>query len=487
MKRIFGLLTTTGLLILLTSPWPAPAATNWTAADGNWETDTNWDGGVPDESTDAVIDVDGAIVRTVTVGIGNQSTADLTCAEDLDINGGNLTVYGVGALSGGLSVRDGYWFESYGVGATTTIHGPLTVEHGTGDSGLWATSGGALNDSVTTTYSIDGANLRADSFGGDQAIINFDNLTSYSAAGVTHRCWFWPKGNSSQVNVPNLTTITGNNGTGGERFELWAEESGRIDASGVTTMSDVVYVFSSGTDSLVDLSSLTSFADATGDASLHDYNFDAWLDVYDSGVIALNPAARTTLTNVRLYAGDKALPGDINAFEVEMIRTGDGRGDLTGHGTLSIQSLINTSATVAPGDRAEWSSGLGQPLEGTCGITGHYTQGADGALEISISEMAAGGYDLFEVGGDATLAGRLTVALDENYVPQAGDSFVVLTAAGVDGDFDVFDVQDPGGVLAPAMSVTYDINPTDVTVSIVPEPLTLALLAVGGLAMTRRR
>ena len=60
-------------------------------------------------------------------------------------------------------------------------------------------------------------------------------------------------------------------------------------------------------------------------------------------------------------------------------------------------------------------------------ITGDYTQTATGAFDIEIGGLIAGdNFDQLVVNGAASLAGTLNVTLINAFVPEVGDSFLIL-------------------------------------------------------------
>ena len=126
---------------------------------------------------------------------------------------------------------------------------------------------------------------------------------------------------------------------------------------------------------------------------------------------------------------------------------------------------------------------------GTATILGDYVQGADGTLAIDIGGYGEGTeFDVVDITGLADLAGTLDVALIGGFEPVLTDAFTILDAGQLVGTFDTLDTSD-ALFSNPAMGweVLYDYEAGTVTLVVVPEPTTLALLGLGGLALLRRR
>jgi hypothetical protein len=158
-------------------------------------------------------------------------------------------------------------------------------------------------------------------------------------------------------------------------------------------------------------------------------------------------------------------------------------GALTGAGTVG-GDVNNTGARVEPGASA-----------GILTVTEDYGHGVGATLAIELGGLVAGaGHDQLVVQGQADLqGGELNVVPINGFIPQIGQQFVILTAAGgVTGvPFDT--VTGPG-----QYSVAY--NPNDVTITVVQSPPVtgipgvsrLSLLALAGMtaaagALTMRR
>jgi hypothetical protein len=75
------------------------------------------------------------------------------------------------------------------------------------------------------------------------------------------------------------------------------------------------------------------------------------------------------------------------------------------------------------------------------GVQGNYYQYSDGLLNIQLAGTTVDTqYDRLISAGTAFLAGRLQVQLLMNFAPVAGNSFTVLTAQSIIGNFTSFDL-----------------------------------------------
>jgi hypothetical protein len=101
-------------------------------------------------------------------------------------------------------------------------------------------------------------------------------------------------------------------------------------------------------------------------------------------------------------------------------------GTISGGGTLELPStkVLTNSGQVDPGASA-----------GMLTIGSHYTQTASGALNIELGGSDTGRFDKLVITGTATLAGTLEVTLINGFIPDAGQTFEVMTFASRTGDF----------------------------------------------------
>ncbi|HRX86596.1 MAG TPA: autotransporter-associated beta strand repeat-containing protein, partial [Phycisphaerae bacterium] len=125
---------------------------------------------------------------------------------------------------------------------------------------------------------------------------------------------------------------------------------------------------------------------------------------------------------------------------------------LDGTGSIAASNDVLNDGTVAPGTSV-----------GT--LTVHRYTAATGALNIEIGGLTPGvEHDQLVVNGEATLAGTLNLQLVDDFQPQAGDSFVIITCGMRNGTFD----QVTGLSAGPGLAFQVQYNANDVTVTVGP-------------------
>ena len=161
--------------------------------------------------------------------------------------------------------------------------------------------------------------------------------------------------------------------------------------------------------------------------------------------------------------------------------------DVTSTGTLGgngqITGNVDNAGTVGPGNSP-----------GTLTIDGDYTQDAAGTLDIELNGTTPGTeYDQLVITGNASLDGTLDVSTLFGFDLVEDMTFEILDIAGTrTGTFDGLNqgkrFGDYDGL---ALEIDYfggDGNDVVLTaVTVVPEPTSLAPLAIGGLLIMRRR
>ena len=85
------------------------------------------------------------------------------------------------------------------------------------------------------------------------------------------------------------------------------------------------------------------------------------------------------------------------------------------------------------------NDGIGRPGHptGTLTMNGSFANGPTGNLHIELAGSDPGGFDAIAVQGPVSLGGTLNVSLIDGFVPIAGDTFTIITANFISGDFDL--------------------------------------------------
>lgn len=129
-------------------------------------------------------------------------------------------------------------------------------------------------------------------------------------------------------------------------------------------------------------------------------------------------------------------------------------GILKGNATLIVPNGLYNTGTLAPGNSA-----------GLFVVTGNFTNNASGKLAIELGGITTPGvdYDQLTVGGTATIAGTLYIETANSFVPQAGQTFTIITANTVSGAFTT--INWPSGVSGTVnyTGTTVELNITSVT------------------------
>ena len=226
-------------------------------------------------------------------------------------------------------------------------------------------------------------------------------------------------------------------------------------------------------------------------ASIHNIASAGWYTLQHvfrdngSGILAVDlklfDAAGTHLwTETRLNSADaiSAVRGPFYGWFVDI--------DITGGLRVDNVKLINSGITS------------GNPLTGGTGIEGNVTIGGDLA-EFQLGGTSAGsaidGYDVLRsTRGIATLNGDLMVELLPGFVPDADDTFTILSAQSLAGAFN--NVTNGGDVLTPDGLGSFTANYiasggfTNLVLSnftALPEPGSLSLLLIGAPMLLKRR
>jgi hypothetical protein len=110
---------------------------------------------------------------------------------------------------------------------------------------------------------------------------------------------------------------------------------------------------------------------------------------------------------------------------------------LTGAGVINgAQGLTHFNGTLSPGNSPALTS-----------IAGNATLASNTKTELEISGTGRGSqYDAIDIGQTIQLAGSLSITFTDGYKPSAGDSFLLVQAASIQGSFDSIDVPSVDGL-----------------------------------------
>ncbi len=394
--------------------------------------------------------------------IGNHSDSDgaanITGAGSTWTNGSTLVVGADG--TGALTIADGGNVSDHGatIGQATNSHGSATI---TGVGSSWNHNNRSLvvggDGEGTLTISNGGTVSNSFGFVGDGDFENAGGSATVTGAGST-----WNNGPFFAVAQFGHGTMTIEDG--GIVSSNIGFIGTQLDSNGTVTVT--------GTDSTWS-TSVNCVVGFQGMAELH---------VLDGGSVSSNNtwlAGATTSTSTATISGAGStwtIAGRLaisEAFDPVELGPGGGTGTLTIQpgatvsvaqetalfpgGTLNLEggTLDAQSIVFQGGGTFDWTSGTlhvgtfdGNLVNqggsfapghsaGTTMINGDYAQQAGAILDIEIGGLAPGTeHDVVDIAGSALVDGELEIALISDFLPEASDSFTILTAAtGISGAF----------------------------------------------------
>jgi autotransporter-associated beta strand protein len=167
-------------------------------------------------------------------------------------------------------------------------------------------------------------------------------------------------------------------------------------------------------------------------------------------------AGTLTLSNNNTYTG-----GTTISTGTLLVNNAIGSGTGTGPVTVNAAGTLGGNGTVLGNVT---NSGIASPgtSVGALHLGGTYTQTATGRLDIELASLAS--YDRLILSGAATLSGTLAVSLTSGFMPQAGNTFEIVTATGLGGtQFTTTNLPTLSGSLG--WSVNYDADSVTLAVT----------------------
>lgn len=151
-----------------------------------------------------------------------------------------------------------------------------------------------------------------------------------------------------------------------------------------------------------------------------------------NAVTTVSSSKLISLGNVTINDGQLIVEMDGGSFNANGTLSIPLGSDLTGTG--SIEGNLDNAGTVSPGNSP-----------GIISINGDFTQQSTGILEIELAGTTAGTeFDQLQISGTASLDGSLNVQLIDEFSPQAGQSFSLITYTTLNGQFAEANLPDLG-------------------------------------------
>ncbi len=368
-------------------------------------------------------------------------------ADDIELSSSNCMVRGNVNISGVMTVKSGPWtftneanIISYGtdlvvntgkvtfeaptdapiVFDTITFNGG-TAEFNTGQP-VNVTTLTSLNGTITGASPINVANMfvwtRGNFFAGGDVTLNGTSVVNVTSSARTM--------NRQVFNAGDFTLLGRFSLSSGRRITNLA--SGVFDMPGDDTRI-------SGGSFLNEGLFLKSAGNVSSDFLFHDFVNAGTVDIQTNRLVMQISSYTQTAGETILSGGDFLMVSSNDPMTI------DG-GILMGIGMIDAD-VDNNGGTTAPGLSA-----------GELTIDGDYTQGATASLEIEIGGANTGEFDVLTVTGAVTLAGELRITDLAGFTPQAGNTFVIMTAASIAGTFDVENIPNHYIVIYNATNVT---------------------------------
>jgi len=157
-------------------------------------------------------------------------------------------------------------------------------------------------------------------------------------------------------------------------------------------------------------------------------NYGVFLDTMKYAYIWKLQSDGSTFNNFGTYIKS----GDKNYIDLPFVNKPEGF--LKGTGGMQLSGGFTNEGTVSPGD----------PI-GSLTFAGDYSATASSILAIELSGLTAGDeYDQLVIYGTASLGGTLDIKMHDDYVPEVGNEFQIITFTSANGSFDTFRGLDTG-------------------------------------------
>jgi T5SS/PEP-CTERM-associated repeat protein len=422
----------------------------WITGNGHWSTPSNWNPAGPPGSLDFAFFNQGGLVTiddftfafavvlgtaSITFDVGGVSNSmfllnspefespsviGLTSSEygQLFLQNGTfsfpaISVSGAGGSQGDLTVRPNTVLLStvVGLGGQANAHGRFIVDGGSAEIG-------ALNMALNGIASLEVRNGGVLNSG-----LEGDDRMAYDVLGVANATV-----TGAGSHWTSVTLAVGKTGTA----------TVNVNSQGILDVQELFVGYDQDSDGAL-------FVENQGTVNVRQLAIG--LDPGSHGSASVDGAGSvlnvmaTTGNSIALLSADAAM----SATNGGTINIGTGSptsgkinvmpsGGLVGIGTVE-GSVRNSGGTVWPMN--------------SLSIVGEYAQEAGGELQVDVAGISAGQFGVLDVQGSAQLAGALDVRLMNNFQPNPGQQFVILTATNLVNN---------GIALTPAAADVFNLN-----------------------------
>jgi hypothetical protein len=357
-----------------------------------------------------------------TAGLNNQGTLSVFAGDTMQIgtsSGSALKNFSGTTLSGGTySVGGTLQFGASGASIVTDAANISLA--GTGARIIDFGDNNVLTNLATITST--GSFTLGASYGTFTTVGNFTNNGTLSVGA----------GDKFIVNLSHgLTNFSGTTLTGGSY-----SVSGTLQFAGANIVTNAANItLASSTAAIVNQSSTNALMGFTTNAAAGKFTLSGNAGLTTSGGSFTNAGLFTVSTGSTFKVGGSSF----NFTQTAGTTTVDGTLAGASAGSLSLNggSLFGTgtvnygvvdAGTISPGDSVAQT--------GKLGVTGTYKQNSGGALDVTIGGTTAGAtYDQLNVTSTATLGGTLNISLASGYTPAVGNTFDILNASSISGNF----------------------------------------------------
>ena len=421
------------------------------------------------------------------------------------LEGGTVEVAGTGTLSISGTLVWGNFGSLNGAGTTTIANGStITVNPGASGQVYLGSDGSNHTLAIASGASLDWSSGSIFMAGGSQ-ITNAGTFTANSEDGSQLAQAF--DFLDPAPTLVNTGTVQRTAGSGTTSIRVAVQNDGTIRVStgvlnltgpltnyspGSKTLTGGTYeVFSPGLLRITELDVVTNAAtivldgidaaledqseqdalrnlatnSATGSLTIRNGKSQSVAALTNAGAVAVGSAATLTANGYTQTGGTTTLvAGSANVIASGTNSISIDGGTLAGVGTLQANgggaaTVTNNGGTIQPG--------LSGP--GTLSVTGSFSQGANGTLEIDVNGPTAGTqFDVLQVSSSAIVGGTLTIQNGASHDPPVGSTFEIITAGSRSGTFAAVQNVD----LAGGKFYEVQYNPTNVRLVVAQRSVT---------------